>query len=129
MKEEKPKILIIDDEEAVLEMYKIKLEMEGLRVLTAPDGQTGIEITRQEKPEVILLDIIMPKLNGLDVLKILKEDKKTKEIPVFLLTNLPQESGGGKGKELGAAGYLVKAEYEPKTLASMIKGVISHTKE
>jgi len=121
---EKPKILIIDDEDAVLKMYKMKLEMEGLTVLTALDGQSGIEVTKKEKPDLILLDIIMPVLNGLDVLKILKEDSETKEIPVFLLTNLPAEAGSTKGTALGAAGYLVKADYEPATLANMIKGVI-----
>lgn len=118
------KILIIDDEPAVLQMYKMKLEMEGFLAITAVDGERGIEIAKKEKPDVILLDIIMPKLNGLDVLKILKEDKDTKEIPVFLLTNLPAESGGEKGQELGAVGYLVKAEYEPEALTTMLKGVI-----
>uniref|UniRef100_A0A7V3JAD6 Response regulator n=1 Tax=candidate division CPR3 bacterium TaxID=2268181 RepID=A0A7V3JAD6_UNCC3 len=117
------KVLIIDDEEAVCNMYKIKLEMEGLQVFTALDGESGIEIIKKEKPDVVLLDIIMPRLNGFDVLKLLKEDKETKDIPVFLLTNLPQESGGEKGTELGAAGYLVKADYEPSALAKMIKAV------
>ena len=122
---EKAKVLIIDDEEGVLAMYKTKLELEGLQVLTALDGQIGLDITKKEKPDIILLDIIMPKLNGLDVLKILKEDKETQGIPVFLLTNLPREAGGPKGTELGATGYLVKAEYEPSALAKMILGVIA----
>jgi DNA-binding response OmpR family regulator len=120
-----PKVVIIDDEEGVLQMYKTKLDMEGFQSFTALDGQTGISIIKKEKPDVILLDIIMPRVNGFDVLKILKEDKETKDIPVFLLTNLPQEAGGAKGTELGAAGYLVKADYEPATLAKMIKGVIT----
>lgn len=121
---EEPKILIIDDEEAICQMYKMKLEMEGLQVLTATEGQTGIELAKNEKPQLILLDIIMPRVNGFDVLKILKDDKETKDIPVFLLTNLPKESGGEKGRKLGAVGYLVKADYEPDALAKMIKGVI-----
>lgn len=118
------KILIIDDEPAVLEMYKIKLEMEGFKVLTASDGQIGIELAKRERPAVILLDIIMPKLNGLDVLKILKGDNATKGIHVFLLTNLPEESGKEVGTGLGATGYLVKANYEPSVLAKMLRGVI-----
>jgi len=121
---DKPNVLIVDDEEGVLAMYKIKLEMEGFSVFTALDGQTALEMISKNKPDVILLDIIMPKLNGFDILKILKSDKETANIPVFLLTNLPQESGGEKGKELGAAGYLVKADYEPAVLAGMIKEVI-----
>jgi len=124
---DKPNVLIVDDEEGVLAMYKIKLEMEGFSVSTALDGQTALEMISKNKPDVILLDIIMPKLNGFDILKILKSDKETANIPVFLLTNLPQESGGEKGKELGAAGYLVKADYEPAVLAGMLKEVIKRT--
>ena len=121
MQNERIKILIIDDEESVLEMYKMKLEMEGFEVQTAADGERGIEMAKKEKPKVILLDIIMPKLNGFDVLKILKENKETQNIPVFLLTNLPKEAGEKKSKELDMAGYLVKAEYEPAALANIIK--------
>jgi len=121
MQNEHIKILIIDDEESVLEMYKMKLEMEGFEVQTAADGERGIEMAKKEKPKVILLDIIMPKLNGFDVLKILKENKETQNIPVFLLTNLPKEAGEKKSKELDMAGYLVKAEYEPAALANIIK--------
>lgn len=124
MKEGVPKVVIIDDEPGVLAMYSEKLRLEGFRVETALDGQSGIELIKKEKPDVILLDIIMPKLNGFDVLNILKSDKETEDIPVFLLTNLPEEAGEQKGKELQATGYLVKANYEPKALAEMLKSVI-----
>jgi len=121
----KAKVLIIDDEPSICQMYKIGLESEEIKVLTACDGQTGLEIAQKEIPNLILLDIIMPKLNGFDILKLLKDNPVTKEIPVFLLTNLPQESGGEKGTQLGAAGYLVKANYEPVVLAKMIKGLVN----
>lgn len=120
----KTKVVIIDDEEGVLEMYKAKLETEGFQVLTALDGPAGIEIIKKENPAVILLDIIMPKLNGFDVLNILKSNQATANIPVILLTNLPKEAGEQKGHELKAAGYLVKAEYEPRMLADMIRNLI-----
>ncbi len=117
------KVLIVDDEKGVLKMYEEYLKTSGMEVVTASDGQAGIDQAKSQKPDVILLDIIMPKFNGLDVLKTMKTDPEIKNIPVFLLTNLPQECSGDKAKELGAAGYLVKAEYEPKMVLDVIKGV------
>ncbi len=116
------KVLIVDDEKGVLKMYSEFLTGTGIEVLQATDGQTGIKLAKEQKPDVILLDIIMPRYNGLDVLKDLKNGEETKNIPVFLLTNLPAESSEGKAKELGAAGYLVKAEYEPKMILDVIHG-------
>src|SRR3990167_6177132 len=116
------KVLIIDDEQGVLKMYGDYLKMEGIEPLTASDGQAGIQLAKEQKPDVILLDIIMPRYNGLDVLKDMKKDEELKNIPIFLLTNLPQESSGDKAKALGANGYLVKAEYEPKMVLDVIRG-------
>lgn len=115
------KILIVDDEQAILKMYSLGLIAEGLEVLTAPDGSKALEIIKQEKPDAVLLDIIMPKFNGLDILKTIKETEEIKNTPVFLLTNLPKESSADKAKELGGAGYFVKAEIEPRELAEMLK--------
>ncbi|MGA2666778.1 MAG: response regulator [Patescibacteria group bacterium] len=115
------KVLIIDDEKGVLKMYSECLNMGGVETLTAPDGETGFKMAKENKPDVIFLDIIMPKFNGLDVLRDIKNDPDLKNTPVFLLTNLPPESSGSKAKELGAAGYLVKAEYEPKMLLDIVK--------
>lgn len=117
----KPKVLIVDDEPAVLEVYKTKLTIDGFSVLTAPDGERGLELALSEKPRVILLDIIMPKFNGLDVLAQLKKRPETKDIPTYLLTNLPEEASGKKAKELGAAGYLVKAENEPGMVSELLR--------
>jgi CheY-like chemotaxis protein len=113
-------LLIIDDEPAICDMYKIKLEQRGYKVFTALGGPEGIEIAKKEKPSIILLDIIMPKVNGFDVLKTLKETAETKAIPVFMTTNLPEHTSGEKAKSLGAVNYLVKAEYEPAMLADVI---------
>ena len=115
------KVLIIDDEKGILKMYSEYFKISGLEVIQANDGETGMKLARQQKPDVILLDIIMPRYNGLDVLKDIKKDPDINKIPVFLLTNLPQESSGSKAKELGAYGYLVKAEYEPKMVVDKIK--------
>jgi len=116
------KVLIVDDEKGVLKMYSQYLGTAGIEAIQATEGQTGLKLAREQKPDVILLDIIMPRYNGLDVLKDLKTDQELKNIPVFLLTNLPEESSGAKAKELGAAGYLVKAQYEPKMVVDVLKG-------
>ena len=98
-----------------------------LVIFSASGGEQGLAIAKEQKPDVILLDIIMPKLNGLDVLKTLKQDNDTKNIPVFLLTNLPQECSGDKAKELGAAGYMVKAESEPKLVVDTVNKALAGT--
>lgn len=118
------KVLIIDDEKSILKMYSEYLKTANFEVFSASGGEQGLAIAKEQKPDVILLDIIMPKLNGLDVLKTIKEDPDIKNIPVFLLTNLPEECSGDKAKELGSAGYLVKAEYEPKMVVDVIRSAI-----
>lgn len=115
------KVLIIDDEKGILSMYEEYLKGAGIEVITSSGGEGGLELAKTQKPDVILLDIIMPKMNGLDVLQTLKKLPETQSIPVFLLTNLPEECSGEKAKSIGAAGYLVKAEYEPKMVVDVIK--------
>lgn len=118
------KVLIVDDEKGVLKMYSEYLQIAGMETIQASDGEMGIKLAREQKPDVILLDIIMPRYNGLDVLKDIKNDPEIKNIPIFLLTNLPEESSGEKAKELGAAGYLVKAQYEPRMIVDVIRGAV-----
>lgn len=117
------KILIIDDEQGVLKMYSEILRAAGIETLTAPSGQEGMKIAREQQPAIIFLDIIMPRYNGLDVLKDLKNEANLKNTPVYLLTNLPKESSESKAKELGAAGYFVKAEIEPQVLVQKVKEI------
>lgn len=119
---DKKKILIIDDEQAILNMYSAALGDFG--VITAGNGEEGLKIARKEKPDLIYLDIIMPQLNGLDVLKKLKADQATSEIPVILLTNLPEEASADKAKALGAEDYFVKVDYEPEKLAEATKKIL-----
>lgn len=115
------KVLIIDDEQGILKMYSQCLASGGFQTITATDGNTGIKMAKEQKPDLIFLDIIMPRYNGLDVLKDIKNDPDLKKIPVFLLTNLPAETSSPKARELGASGYLVKAQYEPKMLLDIVK--------
>lgn len=116
------KILIIDDEEAILRMYKDALA--DYTVMTAKDGKEGLRTAQKDQPDLIYLDIIMPEFNGLDVLKKLKENKATTEIPVILLTNLPEEASADKAKSLGAEDYFVKVDYEPEKLAEATKKIL-----
>ncbi len=117
------KILIVDDEPAIITMYMEKLVMEGFTVIVATDGQSALEKAQAEKPDIILLDVIMPNVNGLDTLKQLKANPETAQIPVYLLTNIQEETGAEHGKQFGAAGYFFKAETEPRTLAALLKEI------
>ncbi len=112
------KILIVDDEQPILDMYSESLN--NHEVLTAGNGDEAIQKAQKEQPDLILLDIIMPKFNGLDVLTQLKNDKDTCHIPVIILTNLPKEASEDKARELGAKAYYVKAEFEPEKLATTV---------
>jgi DNA-binding response OmpR family regulator len=118
------KILIIDDEQPILKMYADYFTSQGIEALTAEDGDKGLDLARTNQPNIILLDIIMPKLNGLDVLAKIKTDSDLQKIPVILLTNLAEECSGQKAKESGAACYLVKAQTEPKTVLEKIKEIL-----
>ncbi len=120
------KVLIVDDEEAILMMYSESLKAGGHSVITAGNGEEGIESAKKNKPDLIFLDIIMPRVNGLDVLKELKADPDVKNIPVFLLTNLPEDASGGKAKELGVTGYLVKAQVEPAKLEEIVEEAVKN---
>lgn len=117
----KTKILLIEDEEMLANMYEVKFKNEGFDLEKALDGVEGLAKAQANKPDFILLDIIMPKMDGFSVLKSLKEDESTKDIPVMMLTNLGQEEDIAKGKELGSVGYLVKANVTPSEVVAEVK--------
>lgn len=119
------RVLIVDDEEPIAKMYSESLKAAGIEPLVAGNGEEALKIAPTEQPDVILLDIIMPKLNGLDALAILKRKDETKKIPVIILTNLPAECSEEKAKALGADGYLVKAETEPDEIIAAIKNLVT----
>jgi DNA-binding response OmpR family regulator len=123
-KNKKISILIIEDDLFLLGMYGTKFELEGLEVLTADNGEKGLELAEKNIPDVILLDIVLPGINGFEVLDKLKQGEKTKEIPVILLTNLSQKSEVEKGLSKGAVDYLIKAHFMPSEVVDKIKKVI-----
>lgn len=103
------KILIVEDEFSLLNVLKMKFEQGNYKVYIASNGKEGIEMAKKEIPDLILLDIIMPEMDGFEVLKELKDNKETKGIPVVILTNSGREEEVEKGYEMGALDYLVKA--------------------
>lgn len=121
MPEKKFKIVLIEDEEMLSNMYEAKFTKEGFEIKKALDGESGLQLIQANKPDLVLLDIIMPKLDGFSVLRKIKEDPKTKNIPVILLTNLGQDEDIKKGNALGAKGYLVKANLTPAQVVDKVK--------
>lgn len=115
------KILFIEDESALQKTFGEILTQEGYQMISALDGEIGLRLAGDEKPDLILLDLILPKVNGFDVLRKLKEDKETKDIPVIVLTNLEEMGNVDKAIELGATTYLVKANYSLKEIVEKIR--------
>lgn len=115
----KKRILIVDDEPTIIEMVQIRLEVAGFDVLSAENGQEGLEKVRREKPDLVILDIMMPKMNGYQVCRELKKDEATKKIPVILFSAKSQESDKFWGEECGADAYILKP-YEIEELLAKI---------
>lgn len=124
MKAKKKKIIIAEDDKFISEMYITKLSSEGFEVECAQDGQEAIEKIREIQPDIVLLDIFMPKLNGIEVLKKIRADKKIKDIPVIVLTNANEKDHISKAKEMGANDYLIKSSFTPDEVVSKIKETI-----
>lgn len=123
--EQKIKILLVEDDPFLLSMYSTKFEIEGFDVITADDGEKGLKAAEQEGADIILLDILMPNMNGFEVLEKLKAQEKTRDIPVILLTNLNQKDEIEKGMVLGAADYMIKAHFMPSEVVAKIKKVLA----
>lgn len=120
------KILIVDDDLIYIRIYQLKFKSDGYNVETANDGEEAIRKVLEFKPDLILLDIMLPKLNGFEVLKHLKANSETKNIPIILLTNLGgNESDSLKGIDLGAVSYLVKSSYTPKEVVQKVKEILA----
>ena len=115
------KILFIEDEPNLQRAVGGVLEKEGYEVKNALDGELGLAEAKKEKPDLILLDLILPKKDGFEVLTELKQAEETKEIPVIVLTNLESSADIEKALELGATTYLVKADYSLDEILEKIK--------
>jgi DNA-binding response OmpR family regulator len=115
------KILIVEDEATLRKTMSEYLLAEKFETIEAPDGESGLEEAKRQTPDLILLDIILPKKNGFEVLEELKKNEKTKKIPVILLTNLESTEDIEKAFEKGAVTYLVKSDYRLEDIIKKIK--------
>ena len=122
----KLKILIVDDEKNIVEAVRYALEKEGFRTVVAHDGARGLELARREAPDLVLLDWMLPELDGLEVCRILKRDDKTRHIPVLMLTVKSGETDKVLGLELGADDYVTKP-FSPRELVARIKALLRRT--
>lgn len=113
-------ILFIEDESALQKTFGEILRQEGYEMTSALDGETGLRLAKEKKPDLILLDLVLPRVHGFLVLKQLKTDPETKDIPVIVITNLEGIEDVDRAIELGATTYLVKAQY---TLAEVVEKI------
>ncbi len=121
---QKKKICIIDDNDDIREIYRMKMITEGYDVLTATNGKEGMDVIRESHPVVILLDIEMPVMNGIEVLAELKKDAVLAKIPVIMLTNQDNEGSFKKVGEFDPAFYVIKALATPQKVADLVKEVL-----
>ncbi len=124
----KETVLVVEDEKNILELVKYNLEEAGFRVLTAAKGTLGLEIAQKEKPRLIILDLMLPELDGIEICKVLKQNYKTAYIPIIILTAKSQETDKVLGLELGADDYVTKP-FSPRELVARVKSVLRRGQE
>lgn len=117
-------VVFVEDDPVLQQTFTDFLKSEGYTVVSAMDGAEGLEAIQKTLPDLILLDLILPKMDGFEVLQAIKADTKTKDIPVIVLTNLEGTGDVEKALELGATTYLVKANYELDDILKKIKSVL-----
>jgi DNA-binding response OmpR family regulator len=123
------KVLIADDDEFLLDMYALKFKESGFEVEVAKNGDEALEKVKETKPGVILLDIVMPKTDGFDVLREIKKDKNSAGALLCILTNLGQKEDIEKGLKLGADDYIIKAHFTPSEVVAKVQSLISARKD
>ena len=117
-------ILVIEDDKFLRELISRKLIGEGFDVLEAVDGEEGIKKIKEGKPDLVLLDLILPSIDGFEVLTRVRDDPEVSSIPIIILSNLGQREEVEKGLKLGAIDYLIKAHFTPGEIIEKIKNVL-----
>lgn len=118
------KIAIIEDDPAISQMYRMKLEAEGFSVQLANNGTRGVSLVEDFQPDIILLDLAMPEMNGEEALKLIRNDDKSKDTPVIILTNLGEEEAPKTLRSLGIHSYIVKANFTPREVVAQVKDAL-----
>lgn len=118
------RILLVEDDPFLLDMYSTKFKEAGFDVVIAQDGEMGLVRAKEIIPELILLDVVLPKKDGFEVLKVLKSSSETVGIPVIMLTNLGLDSDVKRGLELGAQNYIIKAHFTPTEVVAKVKEIL-----
>ncbi len=119
------KVLIVEDDPLMSRMYQKIFTFQKYEVVVAGDGEEGLAMVASTNPTIILLDVMMPKMNGLQVLEKLKADPATKHIPVVMLTNLAGQQDAETALSKGAVKYIIKSEHEPREIADMVDEIIA----
>jgi len=114
------KILLVEDEEIMIDLLQKKLTKEGYEVSVARDGEEGLKLMREVKPALILLDIVMPKMGGFEVMEEMGKDKNLKDIPVIVISNSGQPVEIDKAQRLGAKDWLIKTEFDPQEVLNKV---------
>jgi len=127
-KQMRQKILVVEDDPDIITLLRFHLEDEGFKVISAEEGEEGLKKARAEKPALILLDLMLPKMTGLDVCRILKGDKETNSIPIVMLTAKSEEVDRVVGFELGADDYVTKP-FSPRELLLRIKAIMKRIED
>ena len=117
-------ILVVDDDPVILQLLQVNFEMEGFNVITAADGQQGVDRTRADRPDVVVSDVMMPKMSGIELVAELKGDTDTADIPILLLTAKAQQADIGAGMDAGADDYVTKP-FEPLDLVDRVNRLLS----
>ncbi len=115
------KIVIIEDEEILLKLLEQKLNKEGYQVEIARNGKEGLEKLKKQKPDLVLLDIIMPKMGGFEVMEEIKQDKDLKGLPIVIISNSGQPVELSRAKELGVRDWLIKTDFDPEEVIDKVK--------
>ena len=118
------KIAIIEDDGVIRQMYRMKFETEGFEVETAENGKDGVTLVQHMKPDIILLDMHMPEMDGATALTKIRAEKWGKDIPVIVLTNLGEEESPKNLRALGISGYIVKADFTPRQVVARVKDAL-----
>ena len=120
----KQKIAIVEDDIAIVQMYRMKFETEGFTVVTANDGKAGLQLIKIEKPDIVLLDLMMPEMRGDEMLEAMRLTDWGKKIKVLVLTNMGETEAPPSLVVNGVLGYIVKAEMTPKEVADIVKDAL-----